>query len=78
MKSTLKIVALSLLLAIGAWTLTGCGSSTETTDKMGMSDRMGDDKMGMEAPMNDAMEPMKMEGGKMEGGKMDDDKMGSN
>ena len=70
MKSSLKIVALSCLVAIAACSLTGCGSSTATADKMGMSDRMGADKMGgdktgMEAPMNGAMEPAKM-GDKME------------
>jgi hypothetical protein len=69
MRFTLTHLALVALLAAGAGTLVGCGSNTDEGDKM------GDDKMGMEAPMNDSMEPMKMDG-KMSDDKMADDKMG--
>jgi hypothetical protein len=84
MTSKLQIALLCSLVVVVAGTLSGCGSGA-STDKMGMSDHMGDakmggsmmgsekmsgDKMGMEAPMNDAMEPMKMDSDKMNDGKM--------
>jgi hypothetical protein len=76
MESILKVVALSLAVALSACWFTGCGSSKTTSDKMGMVDRMGGDKMGMESPMNKAMEPSKMRD-KMASDKMGSDKMGS-
>jgi hypothetical protein len=80
MKSVVRILAFSCLVAVGSWTLTGCGTSNATKDKMGMADRMGDEKMGgqkmgMDASSDKMMEPAKMGDGKMAGGKMDDEKM---
>lgn len=79
MKSVVNMLALGCLVVIGTWTLTGCGTST-AKDEMGTSDRMGDEKMGgqkmgMEASSDKMMEPAKMGDGKMAGGKMDDEKM---
>ena len=75
MNAVVKTLACFSLVAIGSWTLTGCGTSNATADKMGMSDgKMGEQKMGMEAS-DKMMEPAKMGDGKMSGGKMDD-KMG--
>jgi len=76
MNAVVKTLACFCLVAIGSWTLTGCGTSSATKDKMGMSDgKMGEQKMGMEGS-NKMMEPAKMGDGKMSAGKMDDDKMG--
>ena len=75
MNTVVKTLACFCLVAIGSWTLTGCGTSNATKDKMGMSDgKMSEQKMGMEGS-NKMMEPAKMGDGKMSGNKMDDEKM---
>ena len=73
MKSTSKFVAVAGLVIASSWAFTGCGAKTGTTDKMGMADRMADEKMSgdrMEGKMTDKM------GGKMDAktnGKIDAD-----
>ena len=87
MKNVFSILVVTCLLGIGACALTGCGSSSGTTDKMsdtktGMEDKMmtGDkmtgDKMNTDKMNTDKMNTDKMNTGKMNTGKMNTDKMG--
>jgi pentapeptide MXKDX repeat protein len=86
MKSAFAVLALTSVLAAGAIALTGCNSSTATTDKMQssstgmegkmMSDKMTTDKMSGDKMETDKMATDKMGGDKMTGDKMSMDKMG--
>jgi hypothetical protein len=71
MKSKLTIALLCSLSPIGAAVLSGCGSSTASTDKMETVDGTGDAKMG-----GSMMATEKMSGEKMGMEKMGTDKMG--
>jgi hypothetical protein len=76
MKSAFSVLAIACTLGLAACLLTGCGSSTTTSDKMsgsksGMEDKMTTDKTGP-----DKMTTDKMDSDKKSSDKMDSDKVG--
>jgi pentapeptide MXKDX repeat protein len=80
MKSAFAVLTLTALVATGAIALTGCNSSTATTDKMqssstGMEGKVMSDKMTGDKMTPDTMSTDKMTEGKMTGDKMGTDKM---
>lgn len=76
MTPTLKTALFCSLTVLGAGALSGCGSSTASTDKMGMSDRMGEAKMGSSMMQTEKMGGDKMQMEKRGTDKMAGDKMG--
>jgi pentapeptide MXKDX repeat protein len=69
MKSVLHTLALGCLIGLGSFVFSGCGSSSDTPDKMN-GGMMADEKMSGEAMSGD-----KMSDDKMGSGKMSDEKM---